>query len=352
MKNSLRLLFKLVLGLGFLFATLWLGGMFSQPSIAPGVLAAPPDEGAPRQTTQAARVEHALLYRAVGTVESSREVNVAARMPGQVLALHAELGDSVKAGDVLAELDGRDVEARVSQARSGLAAAEAQATQASQALERTRALFGRNAATAAQLEAAESGAAAATAAVEAARQQVTEAEVALGYLKVVAPMDGVVSARPFEPGDLAFPGAALYTLLDPSSLRVAAWVREGALDHVAVGGRYPVEVPSRHLTLESEVVEIVPAVDPRSRSFLVRAALPETQGLQAGMFARLVLEVGQREVVEVDRRAVRAIGQLDTVLVKVGDRWVRRYVTLGVEADGTVEVLTGLSGGETLGWSE
>lgn len=351
MKNLPMTLVKLVAGLGFLLVILWLGGMFAQPAIGPGVAAAPPGEPAPRETGTAERVQHPIHYHAVGSVASEREVQLAARVPGQILRLSAEVGDRVSAGDLLAELDARDIQARVKQAHSGLDAARARATQARQAEERVRRLVERQAATPAQLEEAVAGLAAAEAGVVAAREGIAEAEVALDFTRVVAPMDGVVSARPAEVGDLAWPGMPIFTLIDPAALRVEAWVREGALDHVQVGRSYPVEIPSRGLTLDAVVEEIVPAVDPRSRTLQVRAALPQTEGLHAGMFARLVLEVGTREVVEVESDAIRRIGQLDTTLVREGSRWVRRYVTLGESQGNRTEVLSGLAGGETLGWS-
>ena len=79
-------------------------------------------------------------------------------------------------------------------------------------------------------------------------------------------------------------------------------------------------------------------------------ALPPTPGLLLGTFGRLRVPVGRREIVRVDARAVVRIGQLETVLVKEADRWSRRLVTTGADAGGgAVEILSGLSGGETVG---
>lgn len=352
MNNKLRITLKLVGGLVFLGIVLWLGGMFAKPGIAPGVASAAAGESAPAMTAQAQRVEHAVLYRAVGTLQSKARVQITARVSGQLLELRFDVGESVKAGEVLAMIDSRDSTARVAQARSALLAAEAGAVQAESAARRVRELLDSEASTPAQLEAAVAAETAATAGVAAARERLAEAEVALDHARITAPMDGIISARPVDTGDTAWPGAPLFTLLDPTSLRVEAWVREGALDHVEVGAQYRVEIPSRGLTLTAKVDEVVPSVDPRSRSFLVRASLPSSEGLHPGMFARLVLAVGQREVVEVERAAIRKIGQLDTTLVKEADGWVRRYVTLGSTLDGKVEVLTGLAGDETIGWGE
>ncbi len=352
MKKSFRFLFKLLGAATFLGLVMWLGGLFAQPGIAPGVLAAPSGEEAPPYTSLAERVQHTVDYRAVGTLASKSRVQVTARISGQLLQLGAQVGDSVKRGDLLAVIDSRDITSRVEQARSGLLAAEAQEVQAAAALKRVRELLAAQAATPAQLEAAEAAAASAKASVAAARERILEAEVSLGYARITAPMDGIIADRPVDPGDTAWPGAPLFTLLDPTDLRIEAWVRESALEHIEVGAVYSMQVPSRNLELEATVDEIVPSADPRSRSFLVRASFPAGEGLHPGMFARLVIEVGKRDVIEVESAAVRRIGQLDTVLVKGESRWLRRYITTGKTAGAKTEVLSGLAGGETIGWSE
>jgi multidrug efflux pump subunit AcrA (membrane-fusion protein) len=79
-------------------------------------------------------------------------------------------------------------------------------------------------------------------------------------------------------------------------------------------------------------------------------ALPETEGLYPGMFGRLRIPLEERSTVVIPLSAVSQVGQLKTVRVLKDGRWVRRYVTLG-EAEGeAVEILSGLEGGETIGW--
>jgi multidrug efflux pump subunit AcrA (membrane-fusion protein) len=100
------------------------------------------------------------------------------------------------------------------------------------------------------------------------------------------------------------------------------------------------------------VDEFVPSADPVSRSFRVRVALPEIENLYPGMFARMRLPVGQRRAVTVPAESVTAVGQLRTVVVEEDGRWERRYVTAGETRDGSTEILSGLSGGETVGIPE
>jgi RND family efflux transporter MFP subunit len=346
-KNLLRVLG----GALFLALVLLLGGLFHRPGIAPGVAAAPRGIDEPALRGEALRTQRPAWYDAIGTLESETRVDVSARIVGEITALHAKLGDRVELGAPLVELDRREFEARVQQARSALEAAEASALEAGAAFERVQRLLERKAATTEELEGAEAGRARAEAAVVAAREGVASAEVALGYTRIASPMAGVVSARPVDPGDMASPGRQLFTLQDPERLRVEAHVREGLIAGVAVGDRYRVLLRDGALELEAVVAEVGPAADPRSRTVLVRASLPEFAGLYPGMFARLRLPLGPREVVLVPAAALTRVGQLETLLVRHGDRWVRRQVTAGALDQDAREILSGLAGGEVIGWN-
>ena len=82
----------------------------------------------------------------------------------------------------------------------------------------------------------------------------------------------------------------------------------------------------------------------------MRVNLSAAPGVYPGMFGRLRLPVGEREVVRVPAAAVERVGQLETVLLQGDGRWSRRLITTGAALpDGAVEVLSGLAGGETIG---
>lgn len=129
-----------------------------------------------------------------GAIASRNQVDMAFQTLGRMTARHVDLGDRVKAGDVLAELATEDLEASTRAASAALDAAEVQVTTADATLERTRALAGRNVASAAQLEQAQRAASAARAAAEQARSQLAQARNTQGYATMTAPFDGVISA--------------------------------------------------------------------------------------------------------------------------------------------------------------
>lgn len=342
------------------------------------VPAAPDSLPAPAQTALATRATLPVIEEAVGTIRSRRTVEVAAQVTARVVKVLAETGQTVRQGEPLAELDGRELAARLSQAKQVLSAAESAIASAKQgtaqaaarleqsrlAVERARKLAAERAATTEALEAAESAhlqasaaladAEARTASAAASREQaasaVREAEIAAGHATIVAPLDGVVGERRIETGDLALVGRTLFVVFDPAALRLEARVREGLIGRVREGDELLVQVPAAGAAFPGRVSVVLPAASAASRTFEVRVDLEARPELRVGMFGRLRVPAGEREVVSVPRRAIVRVGQLETVVVRDGERWRRRLVTTGTApGSDALEVLSGLVGGETVG---
>jgi len=296
-----------------------------------------------------------------------------------VRKVYVDAGQRVTQGKPLLDLDDRELAARLAEAKEGLAQAraareravqakargEAARVQARKRYERVQELFQAKAATDVEMEAAEAGfleadagvaeaeaaVAAGDAQIQMATQVVTQAEVALGYAKIEVPIDGVVSMKAVEEGDLAWPGKTLLEILDPSDLRLEAQVREGLISRVEDGTEFEIDLPALGKTLTGMVSEVCPTADPRSRTFRVRVEFDAVRGVHPGMFGRLRIPLEPREAVTVPSAAVRRAGQLESVIVDAGGgRWERRIVTTGRALTGDrVEVLSGLAGGETVG---
>jgi RND family efflux transporter MFP subunit len=286
-------------------------------------------------------------------------------------------GATVKAGEPIVTLDDRELVARVAQAKQAVESAiaaerraeqskaqgDARLRQATLRHERMQRLSSTQAVTPEAVEAAEADWLSATAALadaqaliaaaaaqrEQAAQVVAEAELARAHAQIASPIDGVISERHVEPGDYAWPGRTLLVVLDPKAQRLEAHVREALLAKVTTGQTLDVIVPAADATTPGTVAEIVPSADPLSRTFTVRVDFGPVAAAHAGMFGRLRIPAGTREAVRVASAAVVRVGQLRTVVVKEGDRFERRPVTTGAEADGRVEILSGLRGGETVG---
>ena len=318
--------------------------------IEPGTVAAPEGLPEPAHRVRVERVRTPTQYEAVGTVRSRATANVSSQIAGRIVAVEVDAGTPVEAGTPLARIEAQEFKARLEQARSGLRAAEAASEQADTSFIRTRKLAKIKAATQEQLEVAQSGDKQASANVDAARQRLREAQIAYDHTRVTSPIGGVVEQRLVDPGDLALPGKALFVIHHPEDLRLEASVREGVIDRIRMGQEVAVELVAIDQTVTGTVSEIVPSADPVSRSFRVKVTLPPAQGVYPGMFGKLSIPIGERDAILVPSAAIERVGQLTTVRARAGDRWERRYVSIGAERDERVEVLAGLSAGETIGW--
>ena len=239
---------------------------------------------------------------------------------------------TARQGVVGAEAQVRQLGAAIEQAKQGVSAAEAQVEQSQAAV-----------------ETAKEGVNAAESQVKRAVEVVTETGIALNYTTLVAPEDGVVAERLSEPGDMAWPGKPLLLLHNPKQLRLEANVPESLLDRARPGTELPVVIDAVGLELKARVDEVAPTGDPRSRTFLVKALLPPSEQVFPGMFGRLRLKESERETVLAPSKAIRRVGQLETVLVQAGNGWRERFVRTGASVGDSVEVLSGLTGDETLG---
>jgi len=269
---------------------------------------------------------------------------------GRVDRVMVEEGDRVREGQALAHIESREVAARLAQARAGVAAARAMERNAKSMLDRMARLHSRKAASDKDLEDAEAGYDAAQANLEAAEEAVKVAEVYVDYSEVTAPFAGVVVEKRIEVGDTASPGMPLFVIDDVSMVKIEAQVPESTAARLAIGD--PVEIEFQGDYFRGELSEMLPAADPRSRTFTVRALLGNPEGrLRPGMFARLRLGSEASPTVAVSASAIVRKGPLTGVFVAEGLDTDRanaglRWITLGRTRDGSVEVLTGLTVGE------
>lgn len=283
------------------------------------------------------------------SVEARETTIISSRLLARITAIHVRAGDQVEEGQLLLTLESSDLLARAQQAREQIRSVEARMEDAARNRDRAEELYRRSLIAIAERDAARTKAASLEAELASARQHLQDAEAALGYAKILSPIAGRVVDRFAEPGDTASPGAQLLSLYNPFSLWVEARVREGLALSLQIGQELQVEVPSMDQILTARIDELVPAADPGSRSFLVKAMLPARPGLLPGMYARLQVPAGERSQVVIPADRVAEVGQLDVVWVASAGGVERRFLRLGRPAgDGMVEVVAGLEPGELL----
>lgn len=324
----------------------WMAGAFNE-KMAPGVIAVDPQETGAPVTVEALDVT--VIEKVPATVEATQATLISARLMARIMAVHVRAGDSVKKGDLLLELESSDLEAQVRQAEAQARATSARLEEAKKNLARAVELESSGVVSVAQLDRARANNQSLTAELAAAEQAMAEARSALSYALIAAPFDGRVVDRFAEPGDTAQPGSQLLALYNPLNLRVEAQVREHLALNLEVGRQLQVEVPSLGKVVDAVIEERVPAADPGSRSFLVKAGVAFDKGMLPGMYARLLVPAGTDRQLLIPADSVVHVGQMDLVWVYQDGQAHRRFVRIGnVTPDGKIEVLSGLAEGEQI----
>ncbi|MGH7544606.1 MAG: efflux RND transporter periplasmic adaptor subunit, partial [Gemmatimonadota bacterium] len=288
----------------------------------------------------AAVVEARDLARTVtvsGPVEPIRTIGVNAQMAGTVLRVHAEEGDRVGAGRLLAELDAREIQAQLERGRAVLATREA-------AFERAKQLVTAQIITEAEYEEA-------NAAYAVAKGDVELWETRLDFSRIRAPSAGIVTLKHVEAGSAVAPNQRLFDLADVSLLVVNVQLSE--LDVVHVRPRQAVRVvldAYPQVPFSGRVRRVFPSADPQSRLVPVEIALdapPPRVDVRPGFLARTTFALDTRAgVAAVPTSAVSVSEQESFVYVIEADTLVRRPVDIGLTSSGWIEVTTGLALGE------
>ena len=303
------------------------------------------------------------FHDSTATVTAKSTSLVASRIMGPVTELYAGEGDRVTAGQLLLVIDSEEINKKVAAAEAGhrealqaLNAAEQNKLLAETTYQRFRNMYDEKALSQQELDKVETQKN--VAAIEYERMQemvkraeagMAEATVFLGYRNVASPVDGVVIGKFIDPGTMAMPGIHLFTIEDTSSYRLEADIDESLAGDISLGMQVDIEISSAGLQMRGEVTEIVPAIDPRSRTFLVFIGVEPHQDLQSGLYARVRFPIGRREIILAPQRSIVEKGQLSGVYVVDGNRVVTyRLVRTGKKIGDDVEILSGLKAGESI----
>jgi RND family efflux transporter MFP subunit len=269
----------------------------------------------------------------VGMVGSEEKIHLSARINACVKEVFVSAGSAVRKGQTLITLDDREIAEQ-------LAAAEAQLKQTQAEYERAKQLMENKATTEQAFTAAES-------AYNTARAQVDRTKVMMSYAQIISPIDGIVTDRQIEVGDLANPGQVLLTVYDPTRMRLEAPVPVRLIDKVALNQSVQVKLERPARRFQGKVARIVSEVDPTTRTQLVKIQIEgDTSDVLPGTFGRLYVQDDPREMLLVPASAVYHAGQLELVQVAAEGRAVRRLVKTGPAMDDRVEILSGLNPGD------
>lgn len=268
-----------------------------------------------------------------GTVRPLQRAVVAVKLMGTIEELTVTLGQSVRAGDVLAKIAAGEISARVVQAQSQL-------NQARRDLDRERDLLGKGASMADTVRGLEDR-------LVMTESMVREAEVMMGYATLRAPFDGVVARKMANAGDLAAPGSPLLEIEGRDAFEVEAGLPDSLAAGLSPGTRLSVTIPVGNVTFEGTLAELSSAADPSARTVLVKITVPPGTPVRSGQFARVHIPGVPAKTLLVPASVVSRFGQLERIFVVGPDNRAQlRLVKTGASRGDLVEVLSGLDDGE------
>jgi RND family efflux transporter MFP subunit len=321
---------------GLVLMIAWTGGVF-HTKVQAEKLAYQPGRPLPdnAKTYTVALKKIAPRIDVVGTVASEEKVHLSARISAYVSKINVSAGTAVKKGQVLIELDSRDIDEKV-------AAAEVNLKQTQTEYKRTLSLYKKNAATEQSLTATESM-------FNAAKAQLAEVKVMLTYTKILSPINGIVTDRRVEVGDLANPGQPLLSVYDPINMRIEVPVPVRLIEKLSLNQKVDINLDRPDRPFKGQVVEIVSEIDPLSRTQKVKVHIDNQKGdILPGTFGRVWVRETPAPAILIPAEAVMPIGQLEMVHVVNNNRVEKRMVKSGPVYGDAVEVLSGLSQGDVI----
>jgi membrane fusion protein (multidrug efflux system) len=287
-----------------------------------------------------------------GSLVADKTAQIRAEVGGRVTAVLVEPGARVAKDAPLARVDESAVREAMLGAKSGVTQAQLGADIAKRDLERAERLLAAGAVAENAVENARRGSLGAQAALEDAKARMANAQRTLDNTVLKAPYEGIVSERMVNAGDIVAPGAPMFTVVDPSTMRLEGSVPADQLGAVRLGATVKFGVtgyPGKSFT--GTISNIYPSADPQTKQVRLYARIPNAgSGLVAGLFANGRVASTSHSALAVPQNAVDQRGIKPYVLRLKNGKAEKVEVTIGVRDDETenVEVLTGLAKGDTV----
>ena len=286
-----------------------------------------------------------------GSLQPRTEARVRAEIAGPVEQTHADEGQRVRAGALLARLDDTAVRDAYLSAKSAVRTAESALQNAQRNLERSSRLAKAGALPERDLETAQLNATNAEGALADARARLASAGKQLAQTTVRAPITGVISNREVDAGDVVTVGAELFRIVDLGSLRLEASVAASEIDRLKPGMPVEFGVSGYDRRFTGRIARINPTVDPTTGQVRIYVTIPnEGQSLVSGLFAEGRVATDTRKAIGVPSDAVDERGTEPVLHVVKGGRVKHLPVRLGVrdEVSDLVEIASGVAAGDTI----
>lgn len=284
---------------------------------------------------------------AVGRLRAITAPAISAETAGRIARIHADVGERVEAGDLLADIDPEVQRIAVSSARAERARLQALRANQQRQVQRFERLAAQQSVAEDRLDEAETQLESIAAQLEAAQARFEDAEYSLAQTRITSPVDGIVQARLVSVGDYVSAGARVYELVATGALRAFLPLPEHLQDRIAIGQSVRLSVPARpDEQLEAEVSDLRPIVGEGSRAIELIVDLDNLGNWRPGgsVTAQIVLE--QREGLVVPPTSVVRRPDGEVVYIVDGERAKERKVQIGLRGDGWIEITDGVEADE------
>lgn len=287
-------------------------------------------------------------------LKTGSTVRIGSQLSGIVERLYVTVGSHVRRGDVIAEIDARPIEAKVDQQKAQVARNQVLDAKAKSDLRRLGALAREGWVSGQRFDDARADAAGAEASLAVSREDLRAASVDLNYVKIRAPISGIVASVSTQPGETvaaSFATPTFVTIIQPDALEVVALVDEADIGDVRPGQQADFTVESwPDRDFRGRVVRIAPVATPISGVINYEVAIridSDLAGLRPDMTANVTITTANPTVIRVPAGAIRRTSAGTAVAVRSGNGPpVLRRVRASRARSGMVDITSGLSGGE------
>lgn len=312
-----------------------------------------PQEKIAAQLAVAELTEYPVVYSFSGKLEAEKQSNLSTRMMGQVSRIYVKPGQKVNQGDLLLQIRNQDILAKKAQVEANKVEVTTAFESAEKDLKRFEALYSSNSASDKEMDDIRSQYQMAKARLEAVNQMDKEIDESMRYASIRAPYGGVITGKFVQEGDMANPGMPLLSIESPSQWKVIARIPEADISRLKLNESVKVQFKALGgKEMNGVIAEINPSSANTGNQFEAKVILSEEPeqkaNLYSGMYATVFYEKGSQPLVLVPKTALVNKGQL-VGLYAVGQtgnallRWVKTGKTYG----DSIEILSGLSDGET-----
>jgi RND family efflux transporter MFP subunit len=288
-------------------------------------------------------------YETAGTTVPIVTSQISSRVMGTVTSVDFKQGQFVYAGQTLVTLSNKDFLQKVRASQKSVQEAKQNKILANATYKRYRQLYLQRVITPQQMDEITTRKNVANMQYKQAKAMLSYAKIYYGWTTISAPVSGIVSKKNVEVGDMAMPGYPLLTIENTSSFKINAYVNEKYLGKISIGTPVYISLDNQNKKIQGVITQIVPSIDPMTRTFLIKIQLNNSAYLKSGLYVKVYIPTGQKKGILIPTKAVVRKGELIGVYA-VNNKGIITYrlIRLGNKYKGLVEILSGLNPGDRI----